>query len=228
MIRIHQKSSKPVRLTTRLIGRRWLTPKVFEVDISRPAGFTFQPGQYVRLDIDGRQRDYSLISSAQAPHLSMCIRRIAGDTGSNYLSAASLGTTFSMQAARGYFVFRPSRRPAVFVATGTGIAPFVAYARAGIKGAVLLHGVRCRKELHYRREMQAHVDRYVACLTQDTPSPSGQSTEFAGQVDRYLDNRLASDEYDFYLCGHRQMIQTVTHLVDIRFQRSRVYSERFY
>jgi NAD(P)H-flavin reductase len=133
-----------------------------------------------------------------------------------------------MHSASGYFLFHASQRPAVFVATGTGIAPFVAYARAGIKGALLLHGVRRHQDLYYRRELEGCVKRYVACLTQALPSKPQTDNEFRGQVDDYIRNHLRPGAYDFYVCGHRQMIQTVTHLVDQRFQKSRIYGERFY
>ena len=41
----------------------------------------------------------------------------------------------------GYFTFRDFRLKPVFVATGTGIAPFVSMVRAGAKGFIVLHGV---------------------------------------------------------------------------------------
>ena len=55
-----------------------------------------------------------------------------------------------MSGPRGHFLYQSRERRAVCVATGTGIAPFVAMLRAGLgRDALLLHGVREATELYY-------------------------------------------------------------------------------
>jgi benzoate/toluate 1,2-dioxygenase reductase subunit len=43
-----------------------------------------------------------------------------------------------------------------------------------------------------------------------------------------LQEHLPAAQYDFYLCGRREMIREVTWLVDERFPGSFIYSEQFY
>jgi hypothetical protein len=47
-------------------------------------------------------------------------------------------------------------------------------------------------------------------------------------VTDYLQKNLAPGEYDFYLCGRREMIHDVTLLIDERFEGSLIYTEIYY
>ena len=51
---------------------------------------------------------------------------------------------------------------------------------------------------------------------------------FQGRVTEYLASLLAPGQYDFYLCGRREMIREATLLIDERFPGGRIYSEPFY
>ena len=48
---------------TRFLKRRWLSAKTLEIVLSRPAGFEFEPGQRIRLDMGRYSRDYSIVSA---------------------------------------------------------------------------------------------------------------------------------------------------------------------
>ncbi|MBI5894459.1 MAG: hypothetical protein HZB24_00055 [Desulfobacterales bacterium] len=112
-----------------VMGRRWLTEGIFEIRFDRPAGFDFLPGQKIGFKLQGATWDYTLLGPAQDPALSLCVRHIPEGRFSPRLAAAQPGEPFQITSASGFFTFKPSPRPAVFVATGTGVAPFVAFAR---------------------------------------------------------------------------------------------------
>jgi ferredoxin-NADP reductase len=116
----------------------------------------------------------------------------------------------------------------VFVATGTGVAPFVSMARAGVKDFILLHGVRRFLDLYYEPLFRKTAELYVPCLSAMKDPREGVPGAFAGRVTAYLSCQLASDAYDFYLCGNADMIRDVILLVDQEFPNSRVYTETFY
>jgi NAD(P)H-flavin reductase len=113
------------------------------------------------------------------------------------------------------------------VATGTGIAPFVSMARAGVSGFILLHGVRVQSELYYAKLFELAAKGYIPCLSGNGGTSSVEN-QFSGRVTDYLKRHLPPDDYDFYLCGRNDMIRDVTLLVDDCFPGSRVYSEIFY
>ncbi len=211
--------------TTELLERHWLSEKTFEAILSRPAGFAFTPGQRIRLLHQSLERDYSLVSGSAERNLVLCVRSVSGGKFSPLLATAAIGTRFNLTGPHGYFVYRKSTRCPVFVATGTGIAPFAALARSGVGDYFLLHGVREEKDLYYASLLRSKARRYVACLTENPRSAAGF---FHGRVSDYLATRLESGAYDFYLCGGEEMIRDVIWVVDDLFPESRVYTEIFY
>jgi benzoate/toluate 1,2-dioxygenase reductase subunit len=216
---------RPGPFATRILSRRWLSPATFELTLERPAGFDFQPGQRVRLGSGPNEREYSIAAAPGDPEVVLCIRRVAGGEVSASLSTAGIGTELRGSGPHGYFTFKPSPRPAIFVATGTGVAPFVSMARAGTKGFTLLHGVKRAEDLFYRDLLAAAARRYIACLSEAAPA---DPDVFAGRVTRHLERQVPPGACDFYLCGRSEMIRDVTWLIDYRFPGSRVYSEIFY
>jgi benzoate/toluate 1,2-dioxygenase reductase component len=211
-----------------LIGRKWLTDDTFEIRFERPIGFEFMAGQKVKLVWGSIERNYSLISAPRDRELAICVRCIPQGQMTPVLAGARIGQVFQMTAGFGFFVFRPSPRPVVFVATGTGIAPFVAFVRAGVRGFRLLHGVRHPGELYYQDLLAPAADAYIACLS-GPGSPRRKSVPtFAGRVTSYVENELPPADYDFYLCGRSEMVRDIMGLVDNRFPGARVFTEIFY
>lgn len=217
------RPSRP--FATRVTANRRLSANAFELMLAKPAGFAFSAGQRLQLEIADVRRDYSIASAPSEKDIRLCIRQVARGRLSAHLAHAGAGARVTFTGPHGYFTFKPSPRPAVFVATGTGIAPFRAMAGAGVRGFTLLHGVKSSEQLYYREFFQARAAVYVACLT------AGRTTgpaEFSGRVGDYLRSRLAPGTYDFYLCGRQDMIRDVTLLIDEAFDGSLVYSEIFY
>lgn len=218
----------PATHTAKLVERRWLSPKTFEIELTRPQPFTFMPGQYIRLGCDNIERDYSLVSAPGDDTIRLCIRHRRQGGMSDLLAAAEPGRRFHFSGPAGYFTFRFSDRPAVFVATGTGIAPFVSMVRTGLKGFYLLHGVQQPSELYYRPLFESKGPSYVPCLSGKVSAVEAPENAFLGLVTGCLEQRFRQQPYDFYLCGRKEMIRDVTLLADDIFPGSHVYTEIFY
>lgn len=211
-----------------LLSRRRLSEKAFEIELTRPESFAFMAGQRITIQEGAIERDYSLVSPPDVPTLSLCIRQVPGGHLSPVLGSKRIGARIRFSGPHGYFLFRVSPRQAVFVATGTGIAPFVSMARAGCRGFTLLHGVQTRSELYYREVFTGRADAYLPCLSGISKGPSSGDPWFRGRVTEYIASRLPRDTYDFYLCGREEMIRDVIYLVDEGFPGSHVYTEIFY
>lgn len=217
---------KPYRII--LKRRRHLPDDTDEVIFHRPCEFFFQAGQKIRFFHRSITRDYTLINGPDGDELAICVRIVPQGRFSPYLRQAPIGAPFQISAPFGYFTYRPSSRPAVFIATGTGIAPFVAFARDGASGFTLLHGARSVEELHYRNEVAAAASTYIPCISSSQPPElDGAATVYGGHVTTFLKNRMAVAEYDFYLCGRGEMIEQSIEIIDQRFPRSLVFCERF-
>ena len=163
--------TRATTFTAALLKRRWLSKKTFEITLSLPPAFEFKPGQRISLSIDQHERDYSIVS---AP-------------GESELSAADIGASFSVKGPVGYFTYKSSACPAVFVATGTGIAPFSSMARSGISGYTLLHGASLPEDLYYASLFHQSADNYIPCLSGTQKLPADI---FQGTVTQYLAQKL--------------------------------------
>lgn len=208
-----------------MIDRRWLSKRTFEIRFSKPSSYIIRSGQRIRIYYQSMERDYTPVSAPEDPEIAFCIRKVDSGIFTPLLSTAEIGTRFDISMPEGYFTFKPSRRPPVFVATGTGIAPFCSMVRSGVTGFTLLHGVDSPQDLYYQLKLEPVADLYVACISSEHQSPSEY---FRGRVTDYLKKHLPPAKYDFYLCGRREMIREVTWLVDERFPGSLLYSELFY
>ena len=207
-----------------IIERRWLSKKTFEIILNRPASFTFKPGQRISLKFKKMERDYSLASSPDESHLKLCIRHVKKGVLSQALGDTQIGTRISFAGPHGYFTYKDSQRPTVFIATGTGIAPFRSMVRSGTSPDFFLHGVETSEDLYYSEEFQSVAESYIPCLSQSKNS----QTYFEGRVTDYLQMHLPPENYDFYLCGRNEMIRDATLLVDELFEGSNIYTETFY
>jgi ferredoxin--NADP+ reductase len=100
------------------------------------------------------------------------------------------------------FVLPPDaeRQKLVFVATGTGIAPFHSFiATRPDLDYTLIHGVRERAHC-YDRERYAS-ERYVPCVSRE------RCDLFHGRVTDYLKERPLPAAAHVYLCGNHAMIE---------------------
>ena len=215
-------------LTTALLSRQWLSKTVFEIELSRPASFEFEAGHAIRFIHQSIERYYSLLSTPQDPQLALCVYHVPQGQFSSILAKAEIGTRFEFTGPHGYFTFKPSAREPVFVATGTGIVPFVSIAQSGIKNFTLFYEARNAEELYYQSVFKKIKATYHPCLPSPEnaiPKPEGV---FQGHVANCIKANLPRKTYDFYLCGHADMIRNVTLLVDDRYAGSYVYTEVFF
>lgn len=214
--------------TVQIVDRQWLTDHTFELRLSRPTECDFQPGQKIAFLREDMRRDYSLISAPDDGELIICVRLIKKGRFSGRLAKARPGDVFQIIQPFGFFTFKSSPRTAVFVATGTGVAPFVAFVRSGVQDFALLHGVRTPAELYYARELSVAARIYVPCISGLQGADPVVGEAFAGRVTDYLQERFPLGQYDFYLCGRAEMIRDMTDIIDQRFPGSLLFTEAFF
>jgi ferredoxin-NADP reductase len=215
------------RFSASLVDRHWLAPGILELRLARPADIGFIPGQFFRFVMDGYERDYTLVSTPDAETIDFCVAMVDGGRFSVDILKADIGAPFQLTGPHGHFVFQGSANPAVFVATGTGAAPFVAFCRSGIDEGLLLHGVGTPDRLIYRDVFESALREYVPCISRPFENMENAENFFPGRVTHYLEQQLTPGTYDFYLCGRGAMIRDVTALIDDRFGDSRLFIESY-
>ena len=184
---------------------RRLSPSAYVLRLERGA-LDFAPGQYVTLGLLGStaRREYSIYSGCDDPFLEVLIKQVEGGTVSHQLARLVPGAALEVDGPFGYFLIpeEARERPLLFVASGTGIAPFHCFIRsyAGLDYR-LLHGVRTTTETYDRHCYPP--DRYLACLSRE---PVAADAGFAGRVTTYLDAHPTAPGTLCYLCGNSEMI----------------------
>ena len=201
------------QLTVRMV--RAIGPEVFELQLERE-GIPFVPGDCMALYAgDGRvSRPYSLASGTSEEIFRFVIRRMPGGEVSPYLAARRPGDRVRVSPPFGWF--RPGeqgdRRPFVFLATGTGIAPFLAYFRSATppRRAICLYGVRRREDAVDVEWLAQHCDLRLAVSREPAPDA------FHGRITGLLGGLEVSPATDYYLCGLDAMIDEATAWLETR------------
>ena len=190
----------------RLQGVRWLSESAYVLRLER-GELAFEPGQYVTLGLAGStaRREYSVYSGCGDPFLEVLIKQVEGGSVSRQLARLAPGALLDCDGPFGYFTIPAPRRggPLLFVASGTGIAPFHSFARSypGLNYR-LLHGVRSATERYDSAEYPA--DRYLPCLSRAPAArPRGS---YRGRVTDYLRDHAVTPGTACYLCGNSGMI----------------------
>lgn len=179
-----------------------LTPHVFCLRTERPA-VPIRAGQCFSVGPKGLgvNREYSMYSGAEDSHLDFLIRSVEGGVVSTALQTLRVGDDVEIGGPYGEFCLSEpvSGSRYLFIATGTGIAPFHSYAKtfSGLDYRVL-HGIRLREETYHAADYES--GRYSACISRPNGSEPGERV-----TDRLARENIADGE-KIYLCGNRAMI----------------------
>lgn len=127
--------------TSRLVRREKIAESTLAFHFEKPSGFAFKPGQYLDItlrspaetDPEGNTRTFSIASPPFEDEL-VFITRMRNTAFKRSLETMPEGTEVRIDPAMGSFVLHGNlARPAVFLAGGIGITPFLSIARqAGI------------------------------------------------------------------------------------------------
>jgi len=176
----------------------------------------FQPGQFFMLELEnGEGRAYSV---ASADGLIFCVKLVPGGKATEYLWSLKEGDEVSWKGPFGHFVLGEPEGDVIFVATGVGLAPFMAMLEVLFKKGferqiVLCFGVRCEEDLFYLDKLEKWRDENENFDLNITLS--GGSEEWGGKRGRVTEHVQNSDvdNADVYICGNGQMVEDVKKIV---------------
>ena len=209
--RAEAPASAPVRGREKqralLTAKTALTPSIWRLQFELDEPVRFIPGQYAKLRVAQFEwRDYSIAAAAGKRLTLLVSNRTHGD-GSNYADAVQPGAATEIELPFGSYHLLPNARRKVFVATGTGLAPFLPMfeqmAQAGeLDGADLYFGCRTPAE-DITAAFACVPPRTVACVSR-APAPAGG---FPGRVTQALAAlQFDPSTTDFYVCGSAAMV----------------------
>ncbi len=189
------------RYESSVIRNTELAPGTIALEIDR-AGLNFRAGEEIILHGPDPEDDrtYSIASGESDASLLLLIRIIPDGRVTPRLARLRPGDPISFSGPTGSFILRAPDIPLLFIATGTGLAPFRSMMRShpGIR-PILLHGVRHDAELYFRQELEPRCAHYRPCLSRDPARPC-RVTDALADLD-------PDPRADVYLCGGQPMIR---------------------
>ncbi|MGB0749983.1 MAG: benzoate 1,2-dioxygenase electron transfer component BenC [Magnetospiraceae bacterium] len=209
-----QVSSYDGKLTK--LSRDSSTTVVFTIETEEP--LKFLPGQYVNIQVPGTEqtRSYSFSSAPDHEELEFLIRDVPNGLMSTYMrNQAEVGETLTFFGPYGTFYLRPTIRPILMLAGGTGLAPFLSMLRwlkdnRTDQPILLAYCVNTMDDLVGLEELEAlkkvitEFDYFTIVVDAD----SGH--EKTGYVtDHLVPDHFYGGEVDVYLCGPPPMVEAV-------------------
>jgi len=196
-----------------------IAPGVFLLSVPRTASFL--PGQCVALTVSPEipARYYSIASGTGENELSVLFDHVPGGALTPQLRSLHPGDTVLLSAPFGEFTDRAGEL-AVWIATGTGVAPFLSMARSfSTDGKTLIHGARTVDRFYFGDEFSRLLrPRYIRCASRSRDHGPGI---YAGRLTAYLrEEGACPPDHRYYLCGSAGMVVDVR---DILIERGIAY-----
>jgi ferredoxin/flavodoxin---NADP+ reductase len=223
--------------------RHW-TDSLFSFTTTRDAGCRFRNGQFVMigLEVEGKPllRAYSIASPNYADALEFFSIKVQDGPLTSRLQHLQVGDTILVgRKPTGTLVLDNLRdgRNLYLLATGTGLAPFLATIRdpetyERFERVVLVHGVRTAAELAYRDMIEEQLPedellgeligdrlRYYPTVTREPFRNQGRITDLitTGKLFDDLGLDALSPAHDrVMICGNPQLVADIPALLDRR------------
>jgi ferredoxin/flavodoxin---NADP+ reductase len=241
--------------TARIIERRDLSDDLWVIRVDPGGEYCFEPGQYATLGIVAPEkhyeRAYSIVSAPHEKLLEFFIELVPQGSLTPQLYPRRIGEELTLRKVpRGRFTLDTSsgRPNHLLLATVTGVAPFVSYARSlrhqsqdanfAVRHKLyLLEGASRSWEFGYREELEQLAAEvpwlvYVPTISRagEEPSWNGETGRVDDLIRKYTDSwGLTPENTTAYLCGNPSMIDIARGILKRRgWQRNGIKQEAFF
>ncbi|HEY6379891.1 MAG TPA: FAD-binding oxidoreductase [Candidatus Dormibacteraeota bacterium] len=223
----------PAKFTSgAVVARDDFTDDLWMVRIRPEVPISFRAGQYVTVGVEQNgkllERPYSIVSSPAEPDLELFIELVPPGLLTPHLFPLRVGAEVVLRPrCKGVFLKEcpVAAETHLFVATVTGIAPFVSWLRqrraqevggqaAAQEPVVLLQGASLDNEFGYLEEMRALAQdaswfTYIPTVSRPwlCPGWAGETGRVEDVLRKYSDSLgVERGRAGVYLCGHPGMI----------------------
>lgn len=177
----------------------------------------FLPGQYVNIDVpgSGQHRSYSFSSAPGDKRMGFVIKQVPGGLMSGWLGAAQVGQALELTGPLGSFYLRAVTRPLLFLAGGTGLAPFLSMlevleAQGCTQPVHMIYGVTRDQDLVLVDRLEAYAARIPGFTFTTCVADAATAHPRQGYVTQHMPpEALHGGNVDVYLCGPPPMVDAV-------------------
>ncbi len=239
-IRLAPPDAEHRSVEAEILGSRWRTANVIEIDIAPNRELKYSAGQHIEVILeDGLIRPYSIVSLPQENYFfTIQVRHYPGSGVSHWLAQhAAPGQRLQIRGPSGDCWYQPRMRdrPMLMLATGVGAGALLGITRDALEqGHVadiyLYHGVRGSKDLYLEREFRELQTQFPQFRYGPYVSGNESSAEFgAGRIlPPAFDNREVLSNWEIFLCGNPDMVEEARHMAIVAgARRERIHADPF-
>ena len=197
----------------KLIRKEYINENLFKIFFEKK-DLRFIPGQHFSLSIPDKSinREYSSYTSENDNELGFLIRRVEGGIMTNLLDKMEVGSEINIYGPYGSFVLKDEyikNKQIIFIASGTGIAPFVSIKKSfNLKNYKLFVGIREKKDIADADKFDE--DKSYYSISRD--NNLSKNNHYKGRVNTQLDKIEYINGYEssiYMICGNSYMISDV-------------------
>lgn len=218
--------NKPQHYKGHIIQKENYSSKVFlcTVQLDEPQTISFTSGQFISIRVgENITRQYSLASSpSRSSTFDLLIDIAPGGPGSQFFSKMEIGTPIEFIGPMGKFVLAKDNGTIIFLATGTGIAPFRSMLDDIFekqKAQQDFHARQLYLYLGFRYEENIFWDDYFESRMHENPNfhylitlsqPGEKWIGCKGYTQACVDRQLLiRPDTEIYICGGQKMVTGV-------------------
>lgn len=175
-------------------------------------GMQFEAGQHILLGKanDPDQREYSIYSGVNDELLEVLIKEVTDGSVSKHLKHLTEGEMLNVEGPLGFFGLNEKLIKTgkfLFVASGTGIAPFHSMIKTHPNlNYQILHGIRTCDEAYGKEDYDSN--KYIRCASREA------DCDFEGRVTDYISQNKFDKDTICYFCGNFKMIREAMDLLE--------------
>ncbi|TCO09885.1 ferredoxin--NADP reductase [Natronoflexus pectinivorans] len=201
----HTQRKKKNLYPSLVLGKKEIADGVFTIETEKK--FSFIPGQVIALALnpEDEPRLYSIASGNEGKTLRILFDINPEGQLTPALSKCRIGDTVFVSEPFGKFI--GTQEQAFWIATGTGIAPFISMLESGLAiNKTLLHGARYISQFYFadKFEEAMHKNYLRFCTAEEN------NMVIHGRLTDYLKKQeTLSPKIKYYLCGSAEMVVEV-------------------
>ena len=195
---------------------RWMSPTTRDITLELPECATWEAGQYALVRVAPFEwRPYSL-ASAPGRTVRLLVDVRTKGMGASWASTTAPGDDVDLELPYGHWLVTPDRSTTdaeaphrrIFIATGTGIAPFLAAFEAGRRDDDILIVGYSRTEDDLTGRAGTPLPRLIRCVSREAAPGT-----FHGRITDYLNAEGIDPQATYYVCGSARIVRDISRII---------------